>query len=184
MGQVLHFRFETALSLMKRLIVVYVTLVLVQRKNNDCGKSRKHAVSATNARERGIKMSAKEQWFSVHVIFYYEKINGEQDSYLINENIYLIGALDWQDAERVAKEIGLKNQDLSEDGHLELNGEKVAYKFAGVRKIIGVETQSVNSEFSAQPNGVEISYSEFEVDTLEEVLLLSRGDMVNILYRE
>lgn len=129
-------------------------------------------------------MISKKQWFSAHVIFYYEKINGKQDSYLVHENIYLISALDWQGAERVAEKIGLENQDLSEDGHLELNEEKVSYKFAGVRKIIDVETQVENSDFHAQPDGVEISYSEFEVDTLEEVLSLARGDMVNILYRE
>ncbi len=129
-------------------------------------------------------MISKKQWFSAHVIFYYEKINGNQDSYLVHENIYLISALDWQGAERVAERIGLENQDLSEDGHLELNEEKVSYKFAGVRKIIDVETQVENSDFHAQPDGVEISYSEFEVDTLEEVLSLARGDMVNILYRE
>lgn len=129
-------------------------------------------------------MSLKKQWFSAHAIFYYEKINNDQDSYLVHENIYLISAIDWQDAESIAEKIGLENQDLSEDGHLELNEEKVSYKFVGVRKIIDVETQVENSDFYAQPDGVEISYSEFEVDSLEEVLSLARGDMVNVLYRE
>lgn len=141
-------------------------------------------VSETSVRELGAEMMSKKQWFSAHVIFYYEKINGNQESYLINENIYLISATDWKDAERIAREIGLDNQDLSEDGHLELNEEKVSYRFAGVRKIIDVETQVENSQFYAQPDGVEISYSEFEVDTLEEVLSLARGDMVDVLYRE
>ena len=123
-------------------------------------------------------------WYSAHLIFFYKKKSGNHDSYLLNENIYLINAENIEKAEDIANTIGTENQDFNEDGHLELNEEKVMYLYAGTRKIISVETQPENDEFFASKIGVEVSYSEFEVDSIEQVFSLAKGEMVDILYRE
>lgn len=129
-------------------------------------------------------MKTISPWFCVHVIFYYENFLQPQGTFLVNESIFLVKADDWESAEKRGKELGLENQDLSEDGHLELNEEKVRYRYAGVRKVIEVERQPDNAAFHATVSGIEISYSEFEVDTLDEVRALASGEMVGVLYRE
>lgn len=121
--------------------------------------------------------------YCAHAIFYFELLSHDQDSYLVHENVYLIEAEDAHQAAKVAAEIGKDNEDASEDGHLELNEQKAAYLFAGIRKIIEVEPSPVPPSASGLI-GLELSYSEFEVDSLDQVRALARGDMVEVLYRE
>jgi hypothetical protein len=125
-----------------------------------------------------------KNWFSIHAIFYYELIDLPQTSYLIHENIYLVEASDWDEAQAIGLEVTKNLQDFNLDGHLELNDQKVRYLLAGIRKIISVETQTEGNEFVARSSGIEVSYSEYEVDTLDEVKALANGEMVNVLYRE
>jgi hypothetical protein len=72
---------------------------------------------------------------------------------------------------------------LNEDGHLELNEKKATYLFVGLRKVVEVESHT-DSSSANELRGLELSYSVFEVDTLEEVFSLTQGEMVNVLYRE
>jgi len=85
----------------------------------------------------------------------------------------------WSDAERIAKE----NEDLNTDGHLELNGNKVQNLFAGIRKVIQVETDSETAQ-GRLFSGVEATYSVMEVDSLAEVDGLVSGEAATVLYRE
>ncbi|WP_280191953.1 hypothetical protein [Delftia sp. PS-11] len=121
-------------------------------------------------------------WYCAHAIFYFELINENQESYLIHENIYLINSEEGE-IENFARKIAIENQDLNEDGSIELNDKKVRYIFAGIRKIIETETLPLGNEISA-PNGIELSYSIYEVESIEDVKKLASGEMVNILYRE
>jgi Domain of unknown function (DUF4288) len=121
-------------------------------------------------------------WFCAHAIFYFKLMDAEQESFLVHENIYLVGADDAASAAEIAKQLAKANEDTNENGHLELNERKTAYLFAGLRKI--VEVEHPNSERPNELSGLEVSYSVFEVDTLEEVFSLARSEMVNVLYRE
>lgn len=121
--------------------------------------------------------------YCAHAIFYFKLLGREQDSFLVHENVYLIEAEDGDQASKAAIGIGKGNEDTSEDGHLELNEQKAAYLFAGIRKVIEVEPCPVPAT-AAGLVGLELSYSEFEVDTLEQVHALARGEMVEVLYRE
>jgi hypothetical protein len=122
-------------------------------------------------------------WFCAHAIFYFKLLDAEQDSFLVHENIYLVGADDAAAAAAIAKQLARENEDLNEDGHLELNEKKAAYLFAGIRKMIKVESHP-DPNWAVELKGLELTYSVFEVDTLEEVLSLTQGEMVNVLYRE
>ena len=69
-----------------------------------------------------------------HSIFYFQISGQEQDTFLVHENVYLIDAINLDQARQVAIQFARGNEDLSEDGHLELNEQKIAYVFAGIRK--------------------------------------------------
>ncbi|WP_250633090.1 DUF4288 domain-containing protein [Pinirhizobacter soli] len=120
-------------------------------------------------------------WYCAHAIFYF-KYEG-QESYLLHENIYLIDAADddlaWSEAERIAKD----NEDLNAEGQLHLNDSKAQYLFAGIRKVIAVETDSETSQ-GRLFSGVEATYSVMEVDSFSEVESLASGEFTNVLYRE
>lgn len=121
--------------------------------------------------------------YCAHAIFYFKLINQSQESFLIHENVYMIEAYDLESARRLSIQVAKENEDLNQDGHLELNEEKVAYLFAGIRKIIEIES-SPNPIVASGLSGIELTYSEFEVDTLDQVLTLACGEMVEVLYRE
>jgi hypothetical protein len=129
-------------------------------------------------------MNSPTNWFSVHAIFYFELLDEPQSSYLVHENVYLVNAIDGDAAEEIGAQVALDAQDLSEDGHLELNEKKVRYVYAGIRKVIEVEPREEGNEFTAQPQAVEVTYSVYEVDSLEQVQSLARGEMIEVMYRE
>jgi hypothetical protein len=121
--------------------------------------------------------------FCAHAIFYFKLLDREQETFLVHENVYLIDAEDGEQATQSALQIAIANEDASEDGHLELNEQKAAYLFAGLRKVIEVEAGAAPASASGLV-GLELTYSEFEVDCMDQVLALARGDMVEVLYRE
>jgi len=120
-------------------------------------------------------------WYCAHAIFWYKQ--DSQESVLVHENVYLIEAVDADEAFRKAEILCRENEDFNEDGHLFLNDKPVQYVFAGIRKLITVlqdELASVGKLHSE----LEVTYSEFEVDTVEEVEKLASGDPTELLYRE
>ena len=122
-------------------------------------------------------------WYCAHAIFYFEFKYEEQDSYLVHENVYLIQAVDESSAMGKAIEIAKENEDLSEDNHLELNEKPVRYLFSGIRKLITVSNYDKENEDIIE-SGIEATYSELEVDNLNQVKKLSEGSFVEVLYRE
>lgn len=120
-------------------------------------------------------------WYSAHAIFYYK--HEEQESFLVHENVYILEAPDERQALAAAEKLACENVDLNEDGHLEVNGVPAQYLFAGIRKLIEVETnpQTAKGEL---PSGTEVTYSVLEVDSLSEVEMLVDGASISVLYRE
>ncbi|WP_202759900.1 hypothetical protein [Delftia acidovorans] len=124
-----------------------------------------------------------DMWYCAHAIFYFEIIGEDQESYLVHENIYLIYSENEEILDAIADGVAISNQDLSTDGHLELDEKKARYIFAGIRKIIKTETMPADKIMAAS-SGMELSYSIYEVDSIDEVRKLAAGEMVNLLYRE
>lgn len=120
-------------------------------------------------------------WYSAHAIFYFKCET--QDSFLTHENIYLIQSNDEQDALAQATFIAQSNEEMNEDGHLQLNGKPAQYLFAGIRKVVAVELTPDTAK-DRIVSGLEVTYSELEVDTLEDINRLVNGDFVKVLYRE
>jgi hypothetical protein len=128
-------------------------------------------------------VDGSSMWYAAHAVFYFKLIGQSQDSFLVHENIYIISAADSGAARAKAEIIGRANEDAGDDGHLELNEKKASYVFAGIRKIVEAET-TPSPEDAPLATGHEVTYSVLEVDTLDEVLALARGEMVAVLYRE
>jgi hypothetical protein len=121
--------------------------------------------------------------FCAHAVFYFKLVEAKQESFLVHENVYLIVADDPAEARARAEVVARANEDASEDTHLELNEQKASYVYGGLRKIIEAEQQPRHAVLG-EVDGLEVTYSVFEVDTLEDVLALVRGEMVDLLYRE
>lgn len=124
-------------------------------------------------------------WYCAHAVFYFKLHRQPQESFLVHENVYLIHAETSAEAMTKAEAVARANEDLALDGHLELNGMKANYLYAGIRKLIEVEGPV---HLAGLPAGVldgkEVTYSVLEVDTLDEVMALAKGMMVEVLYRE
>jgi len=121
--------------------------------------------------------------YCAHAIFYYELKFEKQESYLVHENVYLIQANDDESALTEAIKIAKENEDINDDNHLELNKKPVRYRFSGIRKLITVSNYD-KTDRNIIENGMELTYSELEVDNLNQVKELSSGAFVDVLYRE
>ncbi|MDD2814239.1 MAG: DUF4288 domain-containing protein [Thiotrichaceae bacterium] len=135
-------------------------------------------------------------WYCAHAIFYFKlKYKEEQESYFIHENVYLVQANDADEAMEKSLEYAREEEDSTKNDSLVLNGkEPVCFIFAGIRKLITVdmsagirklsdEDAALISDEDTPISGCELTYSELEVDTLEEVEKLANGEFVDVLYR-
>jgi hypothetical protein len=121
-------------------------------------------------------------WYAAHAILYIAFKDGNQDSFPIWENVYLIAAADEEEAWRVAKQRAHEDEGDSE-GSLTSNGRPAEWRFAGIRKLITVSHISESGTDDDQPvHGAEITYSEFEVTTAAELETLVAGDSLLIHY--
>ncbi len=116
-------------------------------------------------------------WYSAHAIFYFQ--TSSQSQYLVHENVYLIEADDADSAMKQALSLAQSREDTSLDGSLCLGDQPAEYKFAGIRKLVEVE-QNPNPEGPGLWNGVEVSYSEIELGTLDEVKQLAQGKILHL----
>ncbi len=120
-------------------------------------------------------------WYCAHTIFYYELIDAPQDSYMIDENVYLVEAA--SDEEAMSKaEAYAKFSEANSGDTITLNDKPCRYKYAGIRKLITVS--NVYEADDVPTSGAEVTYTEFEVDTFDEVTKLANGEFVEVLYRE
>jgi len=120
-------------------------------------------------------------WYCAHAIFYF-RYEG-QPSYRLHENVYLIQSdtaeAAWQRAEILARE----QEVSSEDGHLEVDGNKATYHFAGIRKLIEAQVDS-GKEKTPLEAGIELTYSIMVVDSFSAVERLAKGEETTVLYEE
>jgi hypothetical protein len=122
-------------------------------------------------------------WYCAHAIFYFRLVSGKQSSFLVHENVYLVQALSPSAAWKAAEKLARKYENRDRKTTLQLNRKPAHYIFAGIRKVIEVETNAETAK-GRLPSGTEVTYSVLEVDTLAEVRKLARARFVEVLYRE
>lgn len=120
-------------------------------------------------------------WYCAHAIFYF-KTEGNS-SILAHENVYLIESPDGDAALSAAEELARSHEDLSEDGHLEVDGARAQYIFLGIRKLISVETNPDTAKGIIK-SGIEVTYSVFQLSSLDKADLLVKGEEIDVIYIE
>jgi hypothetical protein len=117
-------------------------------------------------------------WYAAHAIMYVKFADGNQDRYPIWENIILIEANSDEQALDLAEKRAKEDESETEDDFTW--EERPAFLvFAGIRKII-----SCNNPENQPTHGTEISYSQIEVNTEEELSKLAKGETVIVKYEE
>jgi hypothetical protein len=120
-------------------------------------------------------------WYSAHVIMHLKpkvRTKGEQ---LVWENVLLIEAESPEIAVKKAEMIGLEDQAANSDG-LTIDEKPVTMVFVGVRKLI--ECRTVGDIEDKPADGSEVTYSEFLLESEEDLRKLALGDPVKIMYRD
>jgi len=125
---------------------------------------------------------AKMTWYSASVIFLFEFKDGNQNSYDVWENVYLVEAESSEVAYEKAKQFA-KNDEGDDDGSLTLDGRPVTRRYAGIRKLLTIA--NFNSNEDVPGDGAEISFSKYCVNNKEDLEKLINGDALNVfLYEE
>lgn len=119
-------------------------------------------------------------WYAAHAILYFRLKSGQQDTYPIWENVYLVSAESPENALAAAKALAMEASGDS-GGTLTLYDQPAELIYAGIRKLITVAHYGITEELAS---GDEITYSEYVVDNLESVMKLAEGESVKTEYVE
>ena len=116
-------------------------------------------------------------WFTAHIVMLSKFIDGPQDLYSVWENIVIIRADSKKIAFEKAQKIGLENEELS--GNTTLNDRPIHIVFSGVRKLVTFEDPD-----SGPVDGLEVSYSEFEMKNEKAFQKFIQGKPVFVNYKD
>lgn len=119
------------------------------------------------------------QWYAASIIFYVRFLDGNQDKYPVWENVYLVCGESSGEAMNMADSIAhefVKDPDES----FTWEGRAAKWELGGIRKLNTVRHTCGDK---AHPSaGDEITYSEFHVESKEQLEMLVNGDDVSIIY--
>ena len=127
------------------------------------------------------------QWYAASVIEYFEIIDEpNQDAFEVYENVYLVQAVDGDDAWAKAEEIGRAH--AIPDESLRVGDRPARQVFGGVRKVIemapNIRTHTNRREVSVLEHGVEATYNLFVVEGRDRLKALIVGESVELSYEE
>jgi hypothetical protein len=117
------------------------------------------------------------QWFAAHAIFYFRFKDGVQDSYHVWENIYLVEAGTFDEAQEKARAIALTHGG-DDNGTLHFSGRPAELVFKGVRKVVTCVDES-----ERPTDRTELTYSDFEVGDLKALEALANDRTVMVEYK-
>ena len=117
-------------------------------------------------------------WFAAHVIMSVRFKDGDQDKFPVWENIILIEARTDKEAWHKAEARGKMDEGDSQ-GTFTWGGRPATWALAGIRKLIMCDYLGARPE-----DGLEVSYSEFELLTQEDLQKLVDGSLVDVTYVE
>jgi uncharacterized protein DUF4288 len=113
-------------------------------------------------------------WYAAHVIMYVRFTDGQQDSYPVWENVFLVESANEETARTRAEELGRGGEGDS-TGSMKWAGRPGSWVFAGVRKLV-----KCDSDPEPPRHGTEVTYSEFSVDSLDTLRELAAGRRVRV----
>jgi hypothetical protein len=113
-------------------------------------------------------------WYAAHIVQVFRLTQHEQKAWSAWENIVLIEADSSEQAWERAKEYG--RQDTPDDESWTLGGKPAVLEFAGVRKVV----ECVDPD-ERPGDGTEVSYTDLEFSSREDLDRFVRGDDVTVL---
>jgi hypothetical protein len=117
-------------------------------------------------------------WFTAHLILYVQFKEPPQNRFSVWENIVLIKADSEDEAFAKAERRGREDEG-DDDGSFRWDGRPARWVFAGVRKLIACDDPRKRPD-----DGSEVSYTELEVGSEEELRKLAEGEPVAVRYEE
>jgi len=131
-------------------------------------------------------------WYAAHLIQYVRFLDGIQDRYPCYENVVLIEASSVADAVASAEEIGQATYGADSGTGFTWDERPAEWVFAGLRKLVecddtGVSAPGAPDRYDADfrpGHGTEVTYSQIEVQTGQELIDLVAGESVRVLYDE
>lgn len=119
-------------------------------------------------------------WYAASAIMYIQFKDGEQTTYPVWENIFLLEAETTSQAQ--AKALCRAQEDEGDSqGTLTWEGRPAQWVFGGIRKLLTVQHPFGSADAF---DGAEVTYSEFIVPNDEALQKLIAGEAVAILYEE
>lgn len=121
-------------------------------------------------------------WYTASIITAIKLTDiGEQETYPVFEDFYLIAADSRSLAAKKAEEIGLGLEGLKEK--LELQGKPARREFLGIRKLRSISNPFYSDVDAPEPvDGTELTHSYFEVGNYEDLINLAHGKRVLVEY--
>lgn len=116
-------------------------------------------------------------WYGVHVVMAVRFKDGNQDSYPVWENVYLVHANDPSEAEAKAAKLGADNEGDS-SGSFRWDDRPASWQYVGIRKAI--EISNSRSKENVPEDGVEITYQTLEFSSEQHLRDYVEGQQVNL----
>ncbi len=131
-------------------------------------------------------------WYAAHLIQYVRFLDGIQDRYPCYENVVLIEASSVAAAVASAEDIGRTAYGADSGTGFTWDERRAEWVFAGLRKLIECEDAGVSDpdapdryDAAFRPGqGTEVTYSQIEVRTRQDLIDLVAGKSVFVLYDE
>lgn len=115
------------------------------------------------------------RWYTAHVITYIRYKAQRQETFPVYENLVLIAATSTQEAVQKAADKARLEYVGDSEGTLTSDGEPAEMVFAGVRKVVLVDDSD-----ERPGDGTELSYTEMQVSSIEDIERLAAGQTLPV----
>ena len=120
-------------------------------------------------------------WYSASAIFLFEYKEGEQDTYDILENVYLIEANSPEEA-CLKADVYAKRDEGDDDGSLMLNERPARLVYHGIRKLINVV--NLNTLDDSPTDGAEVTFSKYRLKSKDELYKWINSEALTVFFYE
>lgn len=124
-------------------------------------------------------------WYAASVLFAFDNVHGPQSRWHVWEDVVLIEASSHEEV--MAKAQAYADTWTSLGTGLKMGGHLAARRFIGVRKVLTISNPAhMDIEQSDHPpvDGTEITFTEFIVESREDLEKLAKGERVRLVYED
>lgn len=119
-------------------------------------------------------------WYAVHALVAMRRTDSI-GPISVYENVFLVEAKDSNDAAAQGRSMAKVESAVEDD--LTIDGVPAVRSFAGIRKVITISNpEPLDLDQDRPVSGTEITYSEYEIDSEEELQKLAAGELVAVRY--